>query len=158
MNEKEKMSFTVRELGASDESLVNEFFDAMGGESRALFNRRDYNRRGALKYCRTKDKTRRYYVFLSEEKIAGYVFFLDFHTTVPELGIALRDELAGQGIGGELMRFAIDTAREAGAGGIQLTTHVANVRAQALYEKHGFECRGLTKNGMELFYLLKFIK
>ncbi len=158
MNEKANVKFEVREFEEGDEGLINEFFDSMGGESRALFNRRDYNRRGALKYCKNRDKTRRYYMFLLEGRMAGYVFFLDFHTTVPELGIALRDDLSGRGLGRELMKFAIDTARAAGAGGIQLTTHVANVRAQALYEKCGFECAGLTKCGSELFYLLRFIR
>ncbi len=156
MDGKIREGFLIRELGVGDEGLIDEFFDAMGGESRALFNRRDYNRRGALKYCTNRDKTRRYYAFLSDGRMAGYVFFLDFHTAVPELGLALRDDLTGRGLGGELMRFAIDVAKNAGAGGIILTTHTANIRAQALYEKFGFICLGLTKNSTELFYLLRF--
>lgn len=158
MDGKTEGIFTVREFSESDCELINEFFDSMGGETRALFNRRDYNRRGALKYCTRKDKTRRYYMFLLDGIMAGYVFFLDFHTTLPELGLALRDGLRGRGLGGELMRFAIATARGAGAGGLELTTHVANIRAQAFYEKHGFECRGLAKGGTELYYRLRFVK
>lgn len=149
---------TVRELSALDTELVDEFFDAMGGESRSLFNRREYNRRRALKYCTAPDKTRKYYAFMLDGKMAALLFFLGFHTTVPELGIAVRDGLSGRGLGSTVMRYAIETAREAGAGAIELTTHVANIRAQALYEKHGFECMGLTKNGTELYYRLKFVK
>ena len=156
MDNKAKHNFIIRELEEGDGELINEFFDSMGGESRALFNRRDYNRRGALKYSRCRDKTRRYYAFISEGRLAGYVFFLDFHTAVPELGLAVRDELAGQGLGGELMSFAIEKARSAGAGGILLTTHTANIRAQALYERFGFVCQGITKNGTELLYILRF--
>ena len=60
------------------------------------------------------------------------------------------------GLGEILMRYAMDIAREDGKGGIYLTTHVANVRAQALYEKLGFRQMGVAKNGTELFYLLSF--
>ena len=52
--------------------------------------------------------------------------------------------------------FAEDMARKAGKGGIQLTTHVANLRAQALYEKMGFTLIGPTKNGTEFFYLYRY--
>ena len=149
---------TVKELSSLDESLVNEFFDAMGGESRALFNRREYNRKRALRYCKSPDKTQKYYAFLLEGKMAAMLFFLDFHTMMPELGIAVRDGLSGQGLGGEVMRYAIDEARKEGAGAIELTTHAANIRAQALYEKHGFRCIGPTKNGTELYYRLKLVK
>ena len=82
--------------------------------------------------------------------MAGYVFFLDWDTGVPELGIAVRDDLQGQHLGKKLMTYAIESAREHGKGGIYLTTHTANLRGQALYESVGFTCMGLTKNGTEL--------
>ena len=78
MSEKCKLKFTIRELVKEDEALVNEFFDAMGGEARSVFNRRDYNRRGVLKYLNKPDGTRSYYICLSDGKMAGYVFFLDY--------------------------------------------------------------------------------
>ena len=146
----------LREIAEGDEKRVNRFFDAMGGESRALFNRRDYNRKKALRACIRRDTDRLFYMAELDEEMAGYVFFLDWDTTVPELGIALRDELQGQGLGKHLMEFAVTLSQNAGKGGIQLTTHVANLRAQALYEAAGFVCKGLCKNGTELFYLLRF--
>lgn len=147
---------TVREIGAGDETLINDFFDRMGGESRSLFNRRDYNRRGALKFCARPDSTRRYMMAEYKGEMAGYVFFLDFDTSIPQLGLAVRDDLAGKGLGGYLVSFAQDMAQKAGKGGIQLTTHVANLRAQALYEKMGFVLVGPTKNGTEFFYLYRY--
>ena len=151
-----KPDFEIREFTADDADLINEFFDSMGGESRALFNRRDYNRRGALKQCAKPDPTRRYWLFTLEEKMGGYVFFMDWNTGVPCLGVAVRDEYRGRGIGKKLVEFAKNVARDAGKGGIQLTTHVANIRAQALYEAMGFNCMGVGKNGTEFFYLLRF--
>ncbi len=146
-----------REVCSDDEKIINEFFDAMGGESRALFNRRDYNRRGVLKFCQRPDPTRRYWIAELDGKMAGYVFFLDWNTSVPVLGLAVRDELQGRHLGREMIAFAKQTALEAGKGGIQLTTHVANLRGQTLYEAMGFTCMGICKNGTELFYLFRYI-
>ena len=153
-----KYEFTVREMVPGDEALINEFFDSMGGAARAVFNRRDYNRRGALRYCTKPDGTRMYYLFILDGKIAGYVFFLNYNTGIPELGMAVRDELSGIGLGKVIGEFAITLAKEAGVGGLYLTTHVANTRAQALYEYLGFRLIGPTKSGTEFAYLLNFAK
>ena len=146
----------IRELRTGDEALINDLFDSMGGESRSLFNRRDYNRKGALKYYLRPDPNRKYWIAMLENRIAGYVFFLDWNTTIPMLGIAVREDLQGRHLGTRLIAFAQQTAREAGKGGIQLTTHMANLRGQALYEKMGFQCMGQYRNAMELFYLFRY--
>jgi ribosomal protein S18 acetylase RimI-like enzyme len=151
-------NLSFREVREGDEKIINEFFEVMGGESRALFNRRGYNQRGVLKYCARPDKTRRYWIAEAEGEMVGYVFFLDFNTSVPELGLAVRDDLRGLHIGRELVAFAQNFAKESGKGGIILTTHVANIRGQALYEHMGFQCMGLTKNGTELFYLFRYLE
>ncbi len=147
---------TFRAVSAEDETAIGEFFDAMGGETRALFNRRDYNRNGVLKYCRRPDETRRYWIAELDGRMAGYVFFLSFDTSIPELGLALRDDLQGQHLGRDLVAFALNEAKACGKGGLLLTTHVANVRGQALYEAMGFVCMGQCKNGTELFYLYRY--
>lgn len=154
MNETENIK--LRPLGAEDIPLVKGFFDAMGGESRSVFNRRDYNRKGALKYCTNPDENRRYWIALLNGEMVGYVFFLDWNTSIPELGVAVRDDLQGRHLGRQLVSFAIEQVKAAGKGGIQLTTHTANLRAQALYEAMGFVCRGLCKNATELFYVYRF--
>lgn len=147
----------LRPIVEGDEPIIHDFFDAMGPESRALFNRRDFNRRGVLKFCAKGDPTRRYFAAIGEDgRMAGYVFFLDAQTSIPELGLAVRDDLQGRGLGRYLVEYAIDLARAEGKGGLLLTTHTANLRAQTLYEACGFVCRGLCKNGTELFYLLRF--
>ena len=146
----------IREVAAGDEALINEFFDDMGGESRALFNRRDFNRRGVLKYCAKPDKTRRYWLAVYDGKMIGYVFFLDFNSSIPSLGLAIRDEYRGMHLGRGFIEFAKERIKESGKGGMQLTTHLANIRGQALYEAEGFTCMGQCKNGSELFYLFRF--
>ena len=147
---------SIRPVTPEDEATIGAFFDAMGGETRALFNRRDYNRNGVLKFCRRGDPTRRYFIAELDGRMAGYVFFLSFDTSIPELGLALSDDLQGQHLGRELVSFALDEARACGKGGLLLTTHVANLRGQALYEAMGFVCMGQCKNGTELFYLYRY--
>ena len=149
-------SINIRPIVEGDEALIGDFFDRMGSESRALFNRRDYNRRGVLKFCARPDPTRRYFMAERDGEMVGYFFFMDWNTMIPEIGIAVRDDLMGQGLGTYLMSKAIEMTRSEGKGGIRLTTHVANLRAQTLYESSGFICCGLCKNGTELFYLLNF--
>ncbi len=150
-------NITLREIGAGDEGLIDAFFDAMGSESRALFNRRDFNRRGVRKFCSRPDPTRRYWMAELDGAMAAYVFFLDWNTSIPALGIAVRDDLRGRHLGRNLIAFAQAEARAAGKGGIQLTTHTTNLRAQTLYENMGFVCMGLCKNGTELFYLYRYL-
>ena len=113
---------------------------------------------GILKYCSRPDVTRRYFLALLDGKIAGYFFFLDFETSIPELGLAVRDDLRGMGLGTHLLVLAKKEALKNGKGGLQLTTHVANLRAQTLYESAGFVNKGLCKNGSELFYLWNISK
>lgn len=147
----------IRPMTAGDVGIVNEFFDAMGADARALFNRTDYQRKWALKYCANPNRsTHRYWVAELEGKMAGFVFLSEWNTTIPSLGIGVRDDLWGLHLGSRLMDRAIEEVKLAGKGGIRLTTHVANLRGQMLYEKKGFKCMGQYTNGLEVLYLLWF--
>ena len=146
----------MREIHPGDEDLVNEFFDALDPVAQALFNRRNYNRRGVLRFCANPDPHKRYWMAELDGKMAGYVFFLDWHTSIPTMGVAVRSDIQGKGLGTHLVTFAQNTAKEAQKGGIQLTTHVANLRGQSLYDAMGFVCMGSCKSGTELFYLYRF--
>ena len=112
MNGKEM--FTYKLLSECDVGSVNSFFDKMGGESRAFFNRRNYNRRRAIDFCLGKSPHSRYFGVFLENSIAGIVFLLDSDTGIPELGLALRDDLRGRGLGHELVRFAVNEAKALG--------------------------------------------
>lgn len=152
----EEKTLLLREAASGDEALVNDFFDRMGGESRSVFNRGEYNRKGLLKFCAKGDATRRYWLLLHEGEMLGYVFFLDWNMKIPTLGVAVRDDLRGRRLGRALCEAAIEEAKGCGKGGIFLTTHPANARAQALYESLGFRCLGMARNCIENAYLLNF--
>ena len=87
--------------------------------------------------------------------MAGYVFLWDVDSSVVWFGIAVADAYQRRGLGWRLAQTAISWAKEHGKGGVLLTTHAANFKAQALYEKCGFRRIGTAFDG-EWLYLLRF--
>lgn len=69
----------------------------------------------------------------------------------------MADDYKGKNLGRKLMKKAEDYAISMNKGGILLTTHVANLRGQGLYERMGYEKMGMHKSG-EILYLLRFDK
>jgi GNAT superfamily N-acetyltransferase len=63
--------------------------------------------------------------------------------------VRVRSDQRGTGLGGELVRWAIDTARAQGAALIQLTTDASRKDAHRFYERLGFEA---THVGMKLIF------
>ena len=150
-------SLTIRPFQPGDRGMVTEFFDQMGGETRALFNRGDGNRRSAMGYFDglDGDDTARFAAVDPDGAMAGYVFLWEIGKLTPWLGIAVREEWKGRRLGGVLLEYAANWARERGCGGILLTTAQGNLRGQALYERCGYERLGCHTSG-EVLYLLRF--
>ena len=148
-------SIKIREFTAEDKPLVERFFDQMGSETRAFFDRGRWNYKNALKYFTGESANTVYFLAEYNGEMIGYLFLWDMHRSVPWLGIAVHDGYKGMGLGGKLMRFAADYVRERDKGGILLTTHIANMRGQSLYEKSGYERLGVHTSG-EFLYLLRF--
>jgi ribosomal protein S18 acetylase RimI-like enzyme len=146
----------IRPIVPGDEALIEDFFGAMGGESRAFFNRGDGNKLKTIEFCQQQNVGKQYWMAIEGDKMVGLVFLWDLCTTLPWLGIAVREDYKGKHIGTRLIAYAQEYAKEQGKGGIQLTTHVANLRAQTLYETMGFTLVGPTKNGTEFFYLYRY--
>ena len=150
----------LREFEATDEKIIQKFFDGLGAETVHFFNRNGGNTRVALQAARGEVKNSKFW--MAEEmtengpKMAGYVFLWDLHKSVPWFGIAVADEWKGRRLGTKLIKHAIDYCKEGGYGGILLTTVIENIPAQRLYEKHGFENQGIYKNNIEYTYVLRF--
>ena len=158
------MEHGIRNFKIGDRELVLEFFNQMGGETRAFFNRGDGNQNDALSYFDKNgvepDRVR----FLSsvtdddgKEIMTGYIFAWDMQTHVPILGIAVREEYKGQGLGRVLIKYLADYLQAQNYGGVMLTTSFANIRGQALYTRMGFEHIGTHTSG-EMLYILRFKK
>ena len=148
---------TLRPIVPGDEDMINEFFSVMGPESAAFFNRGRGNQNGTLDFCQKQDTDRRiYWMAELDGKMAGLVFLWDLHTSIPWLGIAVREELKGRRLGRKLIQFAQDYALANGKGGIQLTTSLANIRGQCLYEAMGFRRLGMHGASGEWYYLFRY--
>ncbi|TDV39811.1 GNAT family N-acetyltransferase [Actinophytocola oryzae] len=63
--------------------------------------------------------------------------------------VRVRGDQRGSGLGGELVRWAVDTAREQGAALVQLTTDASRTDAHRFYERLGFRA---THVGMKLVF------
>ena len=147
----------IRTFRPDDRKLVEAFFDQMSGETRTLFDRGSFNRNNALGYFEGKDKDVIRWLCLNEGRMVGYVFLWDLKTGVPWLGIAVSEDYMGKGLGRRLLKTAHDYAHEKEKGAVMLTTHVANLRAQALYERCGYERLGMHTSG-EILYMYRFSK
>lgn len=152
---------TIRPFEKSDAPLVQAFFDGMGGESRAFFNRGHGNERWAMSFFSDDpaDIERNRYILrwmaLEDGEMIGYVFLWELDKAVPWLGIAVSDRLKGRGLGKTLLAHARAYAEGEGKGGILLTTHTANLRGQSLYEGQEYQRMGMHTSG-EILYLLRF--
>ena len=66
----------------------------------------------------------------------GEVFWLE--------DMIVADEFRGRGLGSELLRHAIEFARQQQVSRITLLTDLENKPAQRFYERHGFKASGMT--------------
>lgn len=150
-----EQTIEIRRFQAGDEERITGFFDNLGFDARMFFNRLDGNRKNAMNFREDDPAKCVRWMACRDGEMVGYVFLWDLDTAVPWFGIAVADSVKGTGLGHRLADTAIAYAREQGKGGILLTTHIANFRAQALYEKCGFRQIGTHFSG-ELLYLLRF--
>ena len=90
-------------------------------------------------------------------RMIGLVFLWDMNTSVPWLGIGVREDMRGKHIGRKLIAFAQDYVRKLGKGGIQLTTHIANLRGQTLYEAMGFQKMGTYGPTGEFYSIFRYM-
>ena len=156
MSEHANSDLLIRPITAADEDMINEFFSVMGGEARAFFNRGDGNRRDTIKFCRDPQPNEQYFLAEIDGLMAGLVFLWDLNTSIPWVGIAVRENLKGRHIGRRLLAYVQDYAKNHGKGGLQLTTHSANLRGQVLYETMGFQKIGFHGASGEFYYLFRY--
>jgi ribosomal protein S18 acetylase RimI-like enzyme len=145
----------IRNFQIEDQRLVEAFFDGMSGESRAFFNRNDFNRKDALGFFEGRDHDCMRWLVLDKDCMVGYVYLWGLNKRVVWLGISVADDYKGRHLGRKLMQTAYEYAVLQNKGGILLSTHVANIRGQALYERCGYEPMGMYKDG-EFLYMLNF--
>jgi len=73
----------------------------------------------------------------------GYLVNDQLYPKVPALGMVVRDDYQGMGIGKECAKELIKLGKETGAEAIYLTTFEKNKRAQSIYEQLGWQKVGI---------------
>ena len=84
---------------------------------------------------------------LCSNEITGFAFIRLRNGHYGSLGIVIRDEFQGMGIGSKLMDYLITLARREGLRKIRLTVLADNYRAIKFYEKFGFEKTKFIREG-----------
>ena len=142
----------IRPFRMEDEGIVREFFSQLGPETRALFDRNNYNSNVALSWFGLERKEHFSY-FLAEKDglMVGYVYIWEDDTTIPNIGVCVREEWKGKHLGRRLIAFVEEYTRALGCGGMILTTGFGNVRGWGLYSRMGFEYMGSATDGEALF-------
>ena len=149
------MEIRLMEMG--DQDRMEQFFAQMGTHARMFFNRSNGNRNWCFRFFEGTDKQAIIrWVAVEDDEVVGYVFLWDTDTMIPWLGIATAEKMRGKHLGKKLMAHAEAWARKNGKGGILLTTHMANVYAQVLYESSGYKRIGVHSESNELLYLNRF--
>ena len=150
---------SIRQFEKDDRELVEDFYNRMGYETRFFFNATGYNYQRTMRFFSEKpDKNTIHWMALKDGKMVGYVFAGNTHKAVVGLGIAVSDECKGKHLGEQLIDTVKQWCRDNDKGGIWLTTHAANIRAQMLYLRCGFDHMGTSNNRGEPLFLFNFDK
>ena len=151
------MDLTFREMRQEDKERMQAFYSALGEESAAFFNVNRGNEQRTMDFFGSPRPNHEYYIAFCGETAAGHLFIWDTDTAVPWLGIAVRDDFQGKGVGTFLLQELFKFLQRRGYGGLLLRTAANNVPAQRLYEKCGFERLGTHPSG-EYLYLKRFVR
>ena len=148
-------NLVFRPMARSDRDEIQRFYNDMSGQSAAFFNVNHGNERRTMEFFENGKPDHRFFVAADGERIAGLLFIWDIDRSLPWLGIAVRDDYQGRGVGSFLLRNLFDLLQNKGYGGLILRTAKSNTGAQRLYEKTGFERMGEHPSG-ELLYIKRF--
>jgi len=89
------------------------------------------------------DEDNEFYVAEADSEIAGYINLWYVLDEVTVANIAVAKDFRRKGIGGALMEYALDIAREKGMSAATLEVRQSNYPAIKLYESFGFESAGI---------------
>ena len=156
-----RKDITIRRIQEGDTRLFQEFFGGLSEKTLYFFTPHNLDKGYLADMVENISKDKDSIRFMActgegaEEKMVGYVFYFDWSKKVPTLGIGIRDDFQGMGLGAVLMEHIIHVAKEHGKSAVLLKTKQDNFRAQSLYKKFGFQFLGIDHGG-EFIMLLNF--
>lgn len=164
MEDLDSADMIIRRLGPQDAASLHTFYKSVQPVTRRIFGSYQFTLEHAEKLAQASrnDPDKQHYVATHSAmqnsvngQIIGLCWFWKWTYQVPWFGIMITDAYQGQGIGRTMLARMIEVAKQAGKGGILLTTAKTNVHAQSLYRRFGFEILGDAVNG-EFLMMLNF--
>jgi RimJ/RimL family protein N-acetyltransferase len=139
----------VRPLADADLGPALELFEQVAAEGRWLANEPPVDRREVAARWRDLMKTGEGTILVAEDGGPPVGLAAMVGLAAPELGMLVRADRRGQGVGDALVRACVAWAEGRGAREVVLHVFPHNAPAIALYLKHGFEQRGVLRGAYE---------
>lgn len=149
--------FQIRNVTEKDMNILNEFGDALGKESRELFQPHPWDEVDKLQdsfkevILRSNKKIDASYFLFKDDKPIGYFFLWraggdprsDNGLKMPELGVAIADSWQHKGMGELSVHILQAIAKSLGVDAIKLETAMHNKAGYKTYLRRGFEYTGI---------------
>jgi ribosomal protein S18 acetylase RimI-like enzyme len=134
------MALEMRIVGPKWERSLASFFSALRGPTESCFHPHPFTDEYAKSLARYGGRDL-YYLLVDGETILAYGMLRgwDEGYETPSLGIAVRPENQGQGLGELMMHFLHNAARRMGSREIRLKVYKENASAQNLYRRLGYQ-------------------
>jgi len=151
------MDFSIRKLALADQPLADDFFRDLTPEGNMFYNHQNDNENNLRRQLQEPKDSRIDFGAMETaadgtERMIAHIFLYHADTGIPWIGICLRAGCTGRHLGGQLLQYLEDVCKSRHAGGMMLTTHSANIRAQTLYRNFGFVYLGFHSSGEFMFY------
>jgi ribosomal-protein-alanine N-acetyltransferase len=133
----------IRPLADPDLEAALDLFEAVASEGHWLATEPPFDRREVRARWRDLVGTGEGAIIIAEEDAAPIGLAAAVGREIPELGMLVRADRRGRGVGDALLRACLEWARAIGARMVVLHVFPHNAAAIALYRKHGFVERGI---------------
>lgn len=143
----------IRELRTEDSGLFKEFLASLSPKTIRSFSFHPLPEDYGDNFLKRKDIA--CFVAEIEGKIVGYTWWEPSSAPIPTIGICVRDEYQGNGIGKSLLSKLIEEAKARGKSGLRLTVSKENEIALSLYRKAGFQIIGEYRDSKGINYIMK---
>ena len=90
-----------------------------------------------------------YFFVAEEDDILGYCGVHNFGGDGEITNVAVDKNARGQGVATKMLQYAMDETKKIGVEAFTLEVRISNTKAIGLYEKLGFENKGIRKNFYE---------
>ncbi len=138
-------AITVRQLGPGDAANLCTFYNGLSEASRRTFRPLGATTTSAAcqAVCNANAGGEKYdLVAWSGRAIIGWGFVWELKKAEPLFGLAVADAHQGRGLGPDLTRRVLEECDNLGLLRVVLTVVKDNLRARAIYERHGFTTYG----------------